>query len=58
MEYKIEVMLTPDGSHMPYFWCILRYENEKWYNNGHGWTRTPEDAWKEAYEYYNDNILT
>ena len=59
--YKIEVMMTPDHSNgpfcPPYFWCILHYVHGKWCNCGHGWASTPECAWNEAYEYY-DNITS
>ena len=51
MEYQIEVIMTPfDGSpKKPYFWMIRRHGA----NAGHGWAATPEEAWKEALEYYN-----
>ena len=54
--YKIEVMMTPDHSHgafcPPYFWCVLRYAHERWVNCGHGWAATPEEAWREAQDWY------
>ena len=54
MEYKIEVSMTPDENYY-YFWCILgRNENINWCNYGHGWARTPKEAWQNAYLYYDD----
>jgi hypothetical protein len=61
MEYKIEVMMTPyyhDSPNAPYFYRILgRREGEKWHNCGHGWGKTQEEAWKIAYNDYEDLVL-
>ena len=61
MEYKIEVTMTPyihDSPNAPYFYCILgRREGEKWCNYGHGWGKTQEEAWKLAYNDYEDLML-
>ena len=58
MEYKIEISMIPrfhDCAMAPYFWCILgRNEEESgWFNCGHGWARTPAEAWQQAYAYYD-----
>lgn len=57
MEYKIEVSMNPryhDGPSAPYFWWIIgEKEDGTRYNYGHGWSKSPEQAWKEAKEYYN-----
>jgi hypothetical protein len=63
MEYKIEISMTPsfhDYARAPYFWCILgRNEREsKWFNCGHGWATTHQEAWKHAYAYYDDITST
>lgn len=61
MEYKIEVIMTPhpwDNHKKPYFWMIGSYCGNSWCNNGAGWAETPEEAWKQAYEYYNQFYLT
>ena len=54
-EYMIEVLMTPhthDSPNAPYFWCI-KSGRGRTRNHGHGWAATPEEAWKEALEYYN-----
>lgn len=61
MEYKIEISMTPrfsDCANAPYFYRILgRREGEKWHNCGHGWGRTQEEAWRLAYNDYEDLVL-
>lgn len=56
--YKIEVFTTPIDEEMtsaPYCWCVLKSTlRDGWYNVGHGWAKTPEAAWADAYKYYND----
>ena len=59
MSYKIEVSMTPayhDCPNAPYFWCILRRKDNEtmWSNYGHGWARTPTEAWQKAYLYWDD----
>lgn len=59
MEYKVEVIMSPrfhDCIQNPYFWCVLgRKEGEtKWFNCGHGWSRTQNEAWEQACNYYDD----
>ena len=56
-EYKIEVIMTPhfhDCARAPYFWCVLCRCDSDWSNCGHGWATTPQEAWRRAYEYYDD----
>lgn len=51
-EYSIQVSMTPhpwDCAHAPYFWVIFCNRC----NSGCGWSRTPEDAWKDATAYFN-----
>ena len=55
MDYKIEVDMCPhewDNKNKPYFWMITNGVC----NNGFGWSETPEQAWKDALNYYNNNI--
>ena len=57
MEYKIEITLTPhyhDNPMFPYFWCLLGRNDDDWCNCGHGWAKTPREAWRRACEYYHD----
>lgn len=52
--YKIEVGVTPhthDNKNQPFHWTLFAY-CEEWCNEGSGWARTPELAWKEAYNFY------
>ena len=60
MEYKIEVTITPDYNNSPicpYFWCILGRNGGDWHNCGHGWAKSPREAWRQACEYYDDITL-
>ena len=59
MEYKIEIVMTGDEEMAltPYFWCVLGRSSDNWHNCGHGWTATPEEAWKEAKEWYDKNCV-
>lgn len=59
MEYKIEVLMTPhyhDSPKKPYFWMIGSYAGKDWCTHTAGWAATPEEAWKEAYAFYNKYI--
>lgn len=49
--YKIEVICEPqDGE---YFWCILGYNGNDWYNSGIcGWELTLNKALETAYKKY------
>lgn len=50
-EISIEVSMTPhpwDNPDHPYFWCVFKNSC----NAGFGWSKTPEEAWREALEYY------
>jgi len=52
--YKIEVGVTPhthDNKLQPYYWTIFCF-CDAWCNEGHGWAKTPELAWSEAYDFY------
>ena len=54
-ENIIEVFMTPfthDSPNKPYFWMI-KGPSISPTNKGHGWGATPEEAWKEALDYYN-----
>lgn len=57
--YIIQISLKSEsfinGEH--YFWCILKMENEKSYNCGHGWATDINKAATDAYKYYIYNIL-
>lgn len=53
VEYKLEVCLTPhehDNKEAPYFWCLFKYGND-WANEGFGWAKTPEEAFKDGMDY-------
>lgn len=56
-EYMIKVYLSPDKEtypDTPYGWCLLVLHDD-WCNEGSGWAKTPELAFKEAYEYFLEN---
>lgn len=56
MESKIEVLMTPhyhDNPDKPYFWSIVT----DGVNSGFGWAKTPEKAWKKAFDYYKDHYI-
>jgi len=56
MDYEIVVNMSPhewDSKSKPYFWMISKNNC----NYGHGWSETPEKAWKDALEYYKKVIL-
>jgi hypothetical protein len=64
-EYKIEITMEPhtwDNRLEPYFWCIFGYYEYSdsagytngWCNEGCGWSKTPEKAWKDALKYYSN----
>lgn len=49
--YRIEISMTPhpwSNKENPYCWII--YKDGCSYN--FGWSKTPEEAWKEANKYY------
>lgn len=55
MDYKIEVDMCPhewDNENRPYFWMITNGVC----NNGFGWSETPEQAWKDALNYYINHV--
>ena len=62
MTYKIEVIMTPlmhDSPKKPYFWIIYSksdQEDSSWCNHTCGWAETPEDAWSDAYHFYDKYI--
>lgn len=50
-EYVIHVGMTPDpwnNGYEPYYWAIIG----DGCNEGFGWSKTPEQAWKDANEYH------
>lgn len=58
-KYKIEVDMTPhyqDSKNKPYYWAVFNFDdyNIKWLNIGEGKAITPDEAWKEAQEFYYD----
>lgn len=53
--YKIEVSVSAYESEYPnksYYWILYSYETD-WQNEGAGWAESPQQAWKEAYLFYN-----
>lgn len=50
--YKIEVMLSPDNSYEPFFWCLLSNIGDNWCNEGFGYESSPEKAWAVANSFY------
>lgn len=54
--HKIEVIMEPDMD-MPenarYFWCIMSWGVNTWYNSECGWSATPEQAFKDAQKAYH-----
>ena len=51
-EYYIEVIMTPhpwDSPNAPYFWVIIK---DGCNTGGCGWSDTPENAWRDALEYF------
>lgn len=56
MEFKIEVIVTPhrhDCPEKPYFWAV--YGNNA--NHGFGWAKSPDEAWKEAHDFYKSHYM-
>lgn len=60
-EYIIEVILTPhyhDNKSEPYFWALLiDDECGNKYNCGSGWAVSPEEAYKQALDYYKNKWI-
>jgi len=56
--YSIEINVCSESfkNREYFFWCILKLENGKKTNCGHGWSKSIEDAAADAYAYYNANI--
>ena len=55
MDYKIEIDMCPHewaNENRPYFWMITNGVC----NNGFGWSETPEQAWKDALNYYINHV--
>lgn len=56
--YQIEVNLYPSNEYepdKPCFWCLrsrAHTNNSDWCMENAGWSATPEEAWSEAYRYY------
>ena len=57
MTYKIEVITTPhihNNPKEPYFWCIMScMDGGDWCVHTAGWAITPDEAWKQAHQFYN-----
>ena len=56
--YEITINTVPEvfnGVPM-YFWCIFGVSGENRFNCGHGWSKSIEEAAKEANEYYKKNL--
>ena len=56
--YEITINTTPEvfnGIPM-YFWCIFGCSGENRFNCGHGWSKSIEEAAREANEYYKKNV--
>ena len=50
-ECAIQIAMNPhtwDSKDKPYYWVILVSNC----NEGFGWSKTPDQAWKDANEYY------
>lgn len=63
MGYKIEVSTSPnyvDNAICPYFWIIRSIvennDNSDWCTVTAGWAATPEEAWREAKDFYDEMI--
>ena len=56
--YKIEVDLFPANEFepdKPYFWClrsIAHTDTSDWCMENGNWSATPQEAWDDAYSYY------
>lgn len=50
--YKIEVILSPDNSYKPFFWCLLSNTGDDWCNEGFGYESSSEKAWAAANSFY------
>lgn len=60
--YKIEVLIDPSikskNNVESFFWCLLGNFGHGWCNEGHGWATTYEDAWVQAYKWYNETVVS
>jgi len=58
--YSIDVSLEPhfwDNKHKPYFWVIFEtHADGVKTNEGCGWAVSPQIAWEDAMDYYNNFI--
>ena len=52
--YKIEVEITPENG--KYFWSVLKWLEDDWYNEHFDWATTPGIAWSDAYHWYLEHI--
>ncbi len=60
-EMTIQITMCPhehDNKHKPYFWVIMQTcEDGSKFNTGLcGWQITPQQAWQEAIETYNNFV--
>lgn len=55
-EYVIKVNMTPhihDNPANPYFWCVMKFDGV-WCNECSGWAKTPEQAFADAHDEYQE----
>jgi len=53
---KLDIQLIPNHDETddePYFWAILNYDRN-WYNAACGWSKTPEQAYKDGMECFKE----
>lgn len=57
-EHKIQVYPEPDleMKKTPYFWVVLSWSGNDWYNNGCGWSSSPEQAFLDGMKHYNQLV--
>lgn len=59
VSYFIEVYVTPEKAKdkaSPFFWCIIKCDNGNFSNEGSGWAKDPNTAYRIAYDYYESVI--
>jgi hypothetical protein len=57
-EFEIRIDLTNDTYNNDRFWCVLECGLDGiWSNVGSGWSVSAEQAFKDAFDFYNSNIL-
>lgn len=56
-QYKIEVYMSArdiDNPSKPYFWVLWSKRSDDWCNDCCGWAATPDAAWSEAQDFYQN----